>query len=76
MTSLHEMCDGASGRVVRLDMAPADGSRLAEMGMTVGSMVKVIRSAPLGDPMEVLVRGYHLSLRGAEARHVQVEPAV
>lgn len=44
--------------------------RLMEMGLTPGTVVRVARVAPLGDPIDILVRGYHLSLRVAEAMEV------
>ncbi len=47
--------------------------RLMEMGLTAGEAVKVIGKAPLGDPLEIQLRGYRLSLRRAEAMRVQVE---
>ena len=48
--------------------------RLREMGMLPGTLVTLIRTAPLGDPMEIKVRGYNLTLRKTEAEHVMVEP--
>jgi ferrous iron transport protein A len=48
--------------------------RLLEMGLTRGTGVEVIRLAPLGDPLEIRLRGYYLSLRKAEARCIQVIP--
>lgn len=55
---------------------PADvQQRLLEMGLTIGTECTVVRYAPLGDPMELKVRGYFLSLRAAEAEGVQVQPA-
>jgi Fe2+ transport system protein FeoA len=48
--------------------------RLMEMGLTIGERVQPIGRAPLGDPIELLIRGYHLSLRGSEAARVLVEP--
>jgi ferrous iron transport protein A len=50
--------------------------RLLEMGLTSGTTVKLIRFAPLGDPLEILVRGYHLSLRKQEAELVMIIKAV
>ena len=47
--------------------------RLLELGLTVGSECSVVRYAPLGDPMEVRVRGYGLSLRATEAEGVRVQ---
>ena len=58
---------------------PKQGSaflRLREMGLLVGTTVKLVRTAPLGDPLEIKVRGYHLTLRKSEAEHVLVEPVV
>jgi Fe2+ transport system protein FeoA len=47
--------------------------RLLEMGLTENIECRVVRYAPLGDPMEIMVRGYFLSLRMAEAEGIQVE---
>ena len=74
MMSLDSLATGQSGRIAKLDLKPSEGQRLTEMGLTVGATVKVLRLAPLGDPIEILVRGYHLSLRKAEARLIGVEP--
>ena len=74
MMSLDSLAAGQSGRISRLDLKPSEGQRLTEMGLTVGATVKVLRLAPLGDPIEILVRGYHLSLRKSEARLIEVEP--
>ena len=49
--------------------------RLIDMGLTPGTVVKLIKTAPLGDPMEVQLRGYELSLRKADAAQIQVLPA-
>jgi ferrous iron transport protein A len=48
--------------------------RLLEMGFCNGACVEVVRRAPLGDPIEFRLRGYHLSLRDDQARHVEIEP--
>lgn len=50
--------------------------RLREMGLLAGTKVSLVRTAPLGDPLEIIVRGYHLTLRKNEAEHVLVEPTV
>lgn len=47
--------------------------RLLEMGVSDGAEVEVLRFAPLGDPMEIIVRGFHLTLRKSEASLVEVE---
>ncbi|ATC64032.1 FeoA family protein [Nibricoccus aquaticus] len=49
--------------------------RLREMGLLPGTSITLIRTAPLGDPIEIKVRGYHLTLRKSEAEHIVVEPA-
>lgn len=48
--------------------------RLREMGMLPGTTITLVRTAPLGDPLEIKVRGYNLTLRKSEADHVMVEP--
>ncbi|MGA0256130.1 MAG: FeoA family protein [Rhodothermales bacterium] len=48
--------------------------RLLEMGMMPGSAIELVRYAPLGDPIDVKVRGFHLSIRASEARLVDVVP--
>ncbi|GAB5536905.1 MAG: FeoA family protein [Rubricoccaceae bacterium] len=49
--------------------------RLLEMGLIPGTQVECVRVAPLGDPIDFRVRGFHLSLRKSEAAHVLVEPS-
>jgi Fe2+ transport system protein FeoA len=66
---------GAAVRVVSVEGAPSVSQRLLEMGLTQGAVVSVVRTAPLGDPLEVRVRGYLLSVRRGDARLVRVEPA-
>jgi Fe2+ transport system protein FeoA len=72
-TLLSHLTVGEKGRVLSLTL-PADArQRLMEMGLTPGTECSVVRFAPLGDPMELRVRGYHLSLRKAEAEGVAIE---
>jgi Fe2+ transport system protein FeoA len=47
--------------------------RIIDMGLTTGTTIHVKKTAPLGDPMEILVRGYFLTLRNAEAKTIEVE---
>jgi Fe2+ transport system protein FeoA len=63
---------GQKARVVSFEMAPEQHQRLLEMGLTVGAQCEVVRCAPLGDPIDIKVRGYHLSLRKADAAGVRV----
>jgi Fe2+ transport system protein FeoA len=62
--------------VVRV-IAAENGARrrLHEMGFVPGTPLRVVRLAPLGDPMQVELHGYHVSLRRSEARTILVEPA-
>ena len=71
--ALSELAEGAGGKIVSLDLPPEARQRLLEMGMTVGARVEVTRFAPLGDPVEIKVRGYHLSIRKHEAAGIRVE---
>jgi ferrous iron transport protein A len=69
---LSDLPIGASAIVREL---PKSGMvRLREMGLLAGTQVTLVRCAPFGDPIEIKVRGYHLSLRKSEAAHVMVEP--
>ncbi len=69
-TTLDTLDVGESGRVTRVTGPPDIRHRLMEMGLTPGAVVRVVRFAPLGDPIDVEVRGYHLSLRKREASQV------
>jgi ferrous iron transport protein A len=75
MPSLDQLRAGQRGRVVALSGGDALVQRLLEMGLFEGEEVEVVGFAPLGDPMEVRLRDYRLSLRRSEAARVQVEPA-
>lgn len=70
---LTELAPAESGRIVSLEGAAAESQRLRDMGLTRGARVEVVRVAPLGDPMELRVRGFILSLRKHEAAGVLVE---
>lgn len=70
---LSELKKGQQGRIVSMDTSGSLKKRLAEMGLLVGEMVKVEGVAPLGDPMELTVRRYRLSLRKSELENITVE---
>ena len=72
---LSSLTVGSQGTVARIELSPADRPRLMEMGILVGTPVELIRFAPLGDPVEIKVRGYHLTLRKHEAEQIFVRPA-
>jgi Fe2+ transport system protein FeoA len=63
---------GQRGRVAGFDLPAEQRQRLLEMGMTAGCEFEVVRFAPLGDPIELKVRGYHLSIRKHEAAGIRV----
>jgi ferrous iron transport protein A len=71
---LSELAVGASAVVRGYPKSGEAFIRLREMGVLPGTTVTLVRTAPLGDPLEIKVRGYHLTLRRAEAAHVVVEP--
>ncbi len=73
-TSLAELEPGAGARVTAVDGGSAIGRRLLDLGFVPGTEVRVVRRAPLGDPIEYELRGYRLCLRRSEALRVQVEP--
>lgn len=73
--NLSELPPGGSAVLRGLPAAGAAFVRLREMGLLPGTRVRLVRRAPLGDPLEIEVRGYHLSLRRDEAERVEVEPA-
>ncbi len=73
MKTLKELKVGGTARVVKLHGEGAIRRRIMDMGITRGVEVHVKRVAPLGDPMEITVRGYELSLRRADAEMIEVE---
>jgi Fe2+ transport system protein FeoA len=70
---LNGLKPGEKGRVVKISGGGEIHRRLLDMGLVSGSEVEVERVAPLGDPIEIRIKGYHLSLRKEEAINVQVE---
>jgi len=70
--TLAQLAVGASAVVRDFPRAGAAFVRLREMGVLPGTPVTLVRTAPLGDPIEIKVRGYHLTLRKSEAEHVVV----
>ncbi|ABL78374.1 FeoA family protein [Thermofilum pendens] len=69
---LSELKPGEKGIVTRVEGPSAVRKRLLDMGLVKGTEVVVIRRAPLGDPIELLVKGYNLSIRKAESDYVYV----
>lgn len=73
MNTLKQTKVGASVRVVKLHGEGAVKRRIMDMGITKGAEIYVRKVAPLGDPIEVTVRGYELSLRKEDAKMIEVE---
>ena len=70
---LSELAVGASAVVRKFPNTGSAFVRLREMGVLAGTRVTLVRTAPMGDPIEIKVRGYNLTLRKTEADHVLVE---
>src|SRR4051794_10981296 len=70
--SLDRLRAGARARVLAVKGTGAVARRLMEMGVVPGAPVRVVKAAPLGDPLEVRVRNYHLALRRSEAQSISV----
>ncbi len=73
MKNLREVPVGGRAKVVRIHGEGAVKRRIMDMGITRGVEVFVRKVAPLGDPIEITVRGYELSLRKADAESIEVE---
>lgn len=72
-TNLKALKPGQKGRITKIKGQSETNKRIAAMGMNPGSLVEVERVAPLGDPIDVKVKGYHLSLRKDDAELIEVE---
>ena len=72
MVSLKSLADGKSGIVEKIELTGATKRRLIEMGITPGTKITVLKRAPLGDPIEILLRGYSLTIRGTDAEQILV----
>lgn len=73
MKTLKDLKVGESAKVVRLHGQGAVRRRIMDMGITRGTIIKVRKVAPLGDPFELTVRGYELTIRKADAQMVEIE---
>lgn len=73
MKTLKQAASGDTVKVVKLHGEGAVKRRIMDMGITRGAEVHIRKVAPLGDPIEVTVRGYELSLRKADAEMIEVE---
>ncbi len=71
--TLEQLKPGEQGTICKYKRCQADESYLMEMGLVSGTHIKIIKYAPLGDPIELQVRGYHLSIRRSEAKRILVK---
>lgn len=71
--TLKDMRPGESAKIVEINAQGALKRRLMDMGLTRGSLVTFRKVAPLGDPIELTIRGYEMSIRKNEAEYVVVE---
>ncbi|MBN1382946.1 MAG: ferrous iron transport protein A [Deltaproteobacteria bacterium] len=71
--TLADVKPGQSGKIVKIQITGALKRRLMDMGVVAGTVVRVEKVAPLGDPLEVQIKSYQLSLRKAEADKIEVE---
>lgn len=72
MPTLSSLKQGQRGTIVNVSGSGAVSQRLMEMGLTEGEEIELVGFAPLGDPLEIQIRGYQLSLRKKEADFVEV----
>jgi len=72
--TLDQLVPGERAAIVALDSDPVVARRLMELGLVPGTTIELVRRAPLGDPIELSVRGVHLSLRRSEASRIHVAP--
>ena len=73
MKTLRETTIGGTAKVVKIHGEGAIRRRIMDMGITRGVEIRVRKVAPLGDPLEITVRGYELSLRKSDAAMIEVE---
>ncbi len=71
--TLKDLKPGQEGVVTSIGEKGPVRKRIMDMGVTPGAMIKVIKVAPLGDPIEINIRGYELSLRKSEASQITIE---
>ncbi len=69
--TLQDLRPGESGEILEIESS-AVTDRLMEMGMLPGAIVQVIRLAPFGDPIDLKIQGYHLSIRKADATKILI----
>ena len=71
--TLDQLQNGQPAKVVKITGKGAIRRRLMDMGLVRGVQVEMVKAAPMGDPVDYLVRGYHLSLRKSEAQMIEID---
>ena len=71
--TLRDLSVGQTARITKVGTTGALKQRFVSMGLTKGVEVKVVKIAPLGDPIEVELRGYNLSVRKDDAKNIEIE---
>jgi len=74
MTTLYDLAEGEEGIILKIKGRGQFRQRLMEMGFIAGKRITVVKKAPLRDPVEYMIMGYHVSLRNSEAQLIQIEP--
>ena len=72
MKTLKDLRIGETGAIAKIGTIGALKQRFMDMGITKGTEVKIIKIAPLGDPIEIELRGYNLSIRKADAEKIEI----
>jgi len=67
------MAPGDKAKIIKVSGASNVRKRLLDMGIMPGVVIEMIRPAPLGDPVQIKIKGYHLSLRKTEASHILIK---
>ncbi len=67
------MAPGEKAKIIKISGKPNLRKKLLDMGIIPGSLIEMIRPAPLGDPVQIKIKGYHLSLRKTEASHILIK---
>ncbi|MDR2846030.1 MAG: ferrous iron transport protein A [Candidatus Methanoplasma sp.] len=73
MKTLRDVKKGEKAKVVKINGEGQIRKRIMDMGITKGCEIEVVKVAPLGDPVEITLRGYDLSIRKADAESIEVE---
>ncbi|MCI6609380.1 MAG: ferrous iron transport protein A [Ezakiella sp.] len=73
MKTIQDLKINETAKVVKLHGTSAVKRHIMDMGITKGTEVTLVRVAPMGDPIELIVRGYSLSIRASEAKEIEIE---